>query len=169
MKYFQLFSVFVVMSDEQSHPSRIDRAKSLSGTNPLTTSHPRLSNHAIGPRIFAIVTTISISVSSPESSISSSKSGLSSTMPGGPDEWLQIVRGCQYLPETDLKRLCELVKELLMEESNIQPVNTPVTICGDVHGQFYDLLELFRIGGDLPDTNYVFMVCFCWVGRLMVG
>jgi len=78
-------------------------------------------------------------------------------MPSGPDEWLQIVRGCQYLPETDLKRLCELVKELLMEESNIQPVNTPVTICGDVHGQFYDLLELFRIGGDLPDTNYVFM------------
>jgi hypothetical protein len=79
-------------------------------------------------------------------------------MPGGPDEWLAIVRGCQYLPETDLKRLCELVKELLMEESNIQPVNTPVTVCGDVHGQFYDLLELFRIGGDLPDTNYVFMV-----------
>lgn len=89
-------------------------------------------------------------------------------MPGGPDEWLETVRGCQYLPETDLKRLCEMVKELLMEESNIQPVNTPVTICGDVHGQFYDLLELFRVGGDLPDTNYVFMVgyvpaCFRWV------
>jgi hypothetical protein len=80
-------------------------------------------------------------------------------MPGGPDEWLATVRGCQYLPETDLKRLCEMVKELLMEESNIQPVHTPVTVCGDVHGQFYDLLELFRVGGDLPDTNYVFMVC----------
>jgi hypothetical protein len=92
-------------------------------------------------------------------------------MPGGPDEWLETVRGCQYLPETDLKRLCEMVKELLMEESNIQPVNTPVTICGDVHGQFYDLLELFRVGGDLPDTNYVFMVChvpvlLCWVEDL---
>ena len=82
-------------------------------------------------------------------------------MGGGPDEWLAIVRQCQYLPETDLKRLCEMVKELLMEESNIQPVNTPVTICGDVHGQFYDLLELFRVGGDLPDTNYVFMVRCC--------
>lgn len=81
-------------------------------------------------------------------------------MPGGPDEWLATVRGCQYLPEPDLKHLCEMVKELLMEESNIQPVNTPVTICGDVHGQFYDLLELFRVGGDLPDTNYVFMVSF---------
>lgn len=44
-----------------------------------------------------------------------------------------------------------------MEESNVQPVSTPVTICGDVHGQFYDVKELFRIGGPLPDTHYIFM------------
>ena len=44
-----------------------------------------------------------------------------------------------------------------MEESNVQPVRAPVTVCGDVHGQFHDLMELFRIGGRLPDTNYLFM------------
>lgn len=44
-----------------------------------------------------------------------------------------------------------------MEESNVQPVHSPVTVCGDVHGQFYDLLELFRQGGEIPTTNYVFM------------
>ena len=44
-----------------------------------------------------------------------------------------------------------------MEESNIQPVRSPVTICGDIHGQFYDLMELFRVGGQLPETNYIFM------------
>jgi len=44
-----------------------------------------------------------------------------------------------------------------MEESNVQPVQTPVTICGDIHGQFYDLIELLRNGGPLPENSYIFM------------
>ena len=74
------------------------------------------------------------------------------------DKWVETVKQCKYLPENDLKALCEMVKEFLLEESNVQPVSSPVTICGDIHGQFYDLLELFRTGGELPDTSYVFMV-----------
>jgi serine/threonine-protein phosphatase 2A catalytic subunit len=45
----------------------------------------------------------------------------------------------------------------LMEESNVQPVRAPVIVCGDIHGQFHDLMELFKIGGKVPDTNYLFM------------
>jgi len=73
------------------------------------------------------------------------------------DSWIETVRQCKYLPEEDLKRLCDKVKDILLEESNVQPVSSPVTVCGDIHGQFWDLLELFRTGGELPQTNYVFM------------
>jgi hypothetical protein len=33
----------------------------------------------------------------------------------GPDEWLEQAKTCKYLPEADMKRLCEIVKECLME------------------------------------------------------
>ncbi|RMJ07003.1 hypothetical protein BHE90_014855 [Fusarium euwallaceae] len=73
----------------------------------------------------------------------------------GLDEWLEEAKQCHYLPERAMKELCEKVKEILMEESNIQPVCTPVTVCGDIHGQFYDLLELFRVSGGMPGESNV--------------
>lgn len=63
------------------------------------------------------------------------------------DNWLETVKGGTILPERELRILCEKVKEILIEESNVQPVAAPVTICGDIHGQFHDLLELFNKGG----------------------
>lgn len=73
------------------------------------------------------------------------------------DRQIEFLRECKFLPENEVKALCEQAKAILMEEWNVQPVKCPVTVCGDIHGQFYDLLELFKIGGDLPDTNYLFM------------
>jgi serine/threonine-protein phosphatase PP1-1 len=84
------------------------------------------------------------------------KPGPANLRPGaGLDEWLEEAKQCHYLPEHVMKQLCEMVKEVLMEESNIQPVVTPVTICGDIHGQFYDLLELFRVAGGMPGESNV--------------
>nr|CAB3492808.1 unnamed protein product [Digitaria exilis] len=76
---------------------------------------------------------------------------------GGLDEQIERLMQCKPLPEPEVRALCEKAKEILMEESNVQPVKSPVTICGDIHGQFHDLAELFRIGGKCPDTNYLFM------------
>ena len=75
-----------------------------------------------------------------------------------PDKWLPHLMKCQHLPEADITALCNRVRSILIEEGNIQPVNSPVTICGDIHGQFWDLLELLRKGGMVPDTKYIFMV-----------
>jgi serine/threonine-protein phosphatase PPG1 len=44
-----------------------------------------------------------------------------------------------------------------MQESNVVHVQAPVTVVGDIHGQFYDLIEIFKIGGYCPDTNYLFL------------
>eukprot|EP00793_Prasinoderma_coloniale_P002103 PRCOL_00002611-RA len=73
------------------------------------------------------------------------------------DAAIESITKCKYLPEDELKELCDRVKELLIEESNVAPVCSPVTVCGDIHGQFHDLLKLFETGGKVPDTNYIFM------------
>ncbi|PAA85325.1 hypothetical protein BOX15_Mlig013788g1 [Macrostomum lignano] len=73
------------------------------------------------------------------------------------DQWIEQLYECKQLTENQVKTLCEKAKEILAKESNVQPVSCPVTVCGDVHGQFHDLTELFRIGGRCPDTNYLFM------------
>ncbi|CAN6663041.1 serine/threonine-protein phosphatase 4 catalytic subunit [Trichomonascus vanleenenianus] len=73
------------------------------------------------------------------------------------DEMIDLLKACKHVPETLVRQLCLKAQELLIEESNVQLVPTPVTICGDIHGQFHDLLTLFSIGGECPFTNYLFL------------
>ncbi|CAM9378239.1 unnamed protein product [Phaeothamnion confervicola] len=73
------------------------------------------------------------------------------------DEQIERLKRCEYLKESEVKQLCQKAREILVDESNVQRVDAPVTICGDIHGQFYDLVELFKVGGDCPDKNYLFL------------
>ncbi len=65
------------------------------------------------------------------------------------DRQLDQLRRCELIKENEVKMLCTKAREILVEESNVQSVDSPVTICGDIHGQMFDLLELFRVGGEI--------------------
>lgn len=73
------------------------------------------------------------------------------------DRQIEQLRRCETITESEVKALCSKAREILIEESNVQRVDAPVTVCGDIHGQFYDLKELFMVGGNVPEKSYLFM------------
>eukprot|EP00955_Chlamydomonas_euryale_P107654 365788-Chlamydomonas_euryale.AAC.5 len=64
---------------------------------------------------------------------------------------------CKVLSEEDVVELANKCKELLQQEANVTHVRAPVVVVGDTHGQFHDLVEIFKITGPAPDTNYLFL------------
>lgn len=73
------------------------------------------------------------------------------------DKYLGLAAKGDLLEEQAIKLICSKVKEILVQEENVKQVQAPVTVVGDVHGQFYDLIEMFRVGGEIPNTNYLFL------------
>lgn len=73
------------------------------------------------------------------------------------DEAIEKIREAKLLTEREVRIVCSKVKEIMSEESNVEPVTTPVTVAGDLHGQFFDVLELLKKGGLPPNTRYIFI------------
>ncbi|KAF0301280.1 Serine/threonine-protein phosphatase PP1-gamma catalytic subunit B [Amphibalanus amphitrite] len=61
------------------------------------------------------------------------------------------------LTETEIRGLCLKSRELFLLQPVLLELEAPLKICGDIHGQYYDLLRLFEYGGFPPESNYLFL------------
>ncbi|KAL7517162.1 hypothetical protein ACHAWX_002107 [Stephanocyclus meneghinianus] len=61
------------------------------------------------------------------------------------------------LAENEIKLLCQRVRPILLSQPMLLELEAPLKICGDIHGQFTDLLRLFEYGGFPPESNYLFL------------
>lgn len=61
------------------------------------------------------------------------------------------------LEKRDVLEIVQRAMELFRKEPNMLHLQDPITVCGDIHGQFYDLVKLFEIGGDPSGMQYLFL------------
>jgi serine/threonine-protein phosphatase PP1 catalytic subunit len=62
------------------------------------------------------------------------------------------------ISEVEIKLLCTRVRPILLhEQPMLLEIEAPIKICGDIHGQYIDLLRLFEYGGFPPTSNYLFL------------
>ena len=73
------------------------------------------------------------------------------------DEQIKLVSESNLLSEEELKYLCIKSMEIFMQESSFLELTAPIIICGDIHGQYRDLIRLFDFGGTPEKKQYLFL------------
>ena len=61
------------------------------------------------------------------------------------------------LPEAQILTLLDNMICVFKNEPNLLRVEAPVMICGDIHGQYHDLIRVFEMNGYPPLTKYLFL------------
>lgn len=65
----------------------------------------------------------------------------------------------------EIMSICQLSREILLNQPSLIELSAPVKIVGDVHGQFTDLLRLFEMCGSPPSSNFLFLGDYVDRGR----
>ena len=73
------------------------------------------------------------------------------------NEQIKLVSESNLLSEEELKFLCTKSMEIFMQESSFLELTAPIIICGDIHGQYRDLIRLFDFGGSPQKKQYLFL------------
>lgn len=73
------------------------------------------------------------------------------------DKFIEDLKNGNDIDESDYICIFRMAQEVLFEEGTLLNLQLPLTICGDVHGQFQDLLKLFSVSGDPDTTRYLFL------------
>lgn len=73
------------------------------------------------------------------------------------DQWISKIENKVPLLSVDILKICQSIEYIFAKESNIISLTPPILVCGDIHGQFEDLIRLFELHGNCPTQQYLFL------------
>lgn len=81
------------------------------------------------------------------------------------DSFIVRLQALERIQESEIVSLFEIAQTIFIQEGTVLALDAPISICGDIHGQFHDLLQMFKLSGELPETSYLFLGDYVDRGR----
>eukprot|EP01084_Bolivina_argentea_P304743 526388_1 len=72
------------------------------------------------------------------------------------------------LKQSEILELCNRCRQIFMDQPMLLELESPIKIIGDIHGQYFDLLRIFKHNGFPPQSNYLFLGDYVDRGKLSI-